>query len=126
MTLRLPFVFASALLLAVSGCDTPARVAPTSQTCEEERVLETYHDREAMVIKAETYCLTVAPEDLRTGNYLGENVLVPSVPLPSAYQVVGLRVRISGRKKSCNGLTTAPQFRYTFGYKFELDTITGK
>ena len=112
-------------LLASSGCSEKNSVTPAGQTCDNERLLETYQDREAMVIKAGVYCLTVAPEDLLDGNYRTENVLVPVTPLPAAYQTVGLRVRVSGRKKSCYGLTTSPNFRHSFGYKFELDKIDG-
>ena len=118
-------VFSLALLLVVSGCGSPVDVAPNKQTCDDEHLLETYQGREAMVIKAGIYCLTVAPEDLQSGNYHTENVLVPTTPLPLIYQAEGLRVRISGRKKSCNGLTTSPNFRHSFGYKLELDEIEG-
>ncbi len=114
-----------ALLLAGSGCSKKTEATPAGQTCDNERLLETYQDREAMVVKAGVYCLTVDPADFQSGNYHSESVLVPTTPLPAAYQVYGMRVRISGRKKSCYGLTTHPNFRNKFGYKLELDKIVG-
>jgi hypothetical protein len=124
MTLRLPFLLSSALLFSVCGCDTPEEVVPVTQTCENERLLETYNAQEGMVIAgSDAYWLTVAPEDLQMGSYQLGNVLVPTQALPAALRVAGLRVKVSGRKKSCYGLVTLPTLRTMFGYKFELDHI---
>ena len=99
-------------------------VVPTTQTCENERLLETYRDQDGMVTQAgDAYWLTVAPRDLQAGNVLLENTLVPFPGIPDALKIDGLRVKVSGRKKSCYGLVTLPQLRTMFGYKFELDRI---
>jgi hypothetical protein len=124
MHLRFAFILVSALLLIVSGCDKSIEVVPTTRTCENERLLETYVAQEGMVIQGgDEYWLTVAPEDLQTGSYRLNNVLVPTQALPTSLKVEGLRVKVSGRKKSCYGLVTLPELRTMFGYKFELDHI---
>lgn len=125
MHLRFSFVLVSVLLLLVSGCDKSAEVVPVTQTCENERLLETYVAQEGMVIQGggDEYWLTVALEDLQAGSYRLNNVLVPTQALPNSLKIEGLRVKVSGRKKSCYGLVTLPYLRTMFGYKFELDYI---
>ena len=77
-----------------------------------------------MVIQAaDQYWLTVASEDLQSGNYRIANVLVPTTPIPDDLKINGLRVKVSGRKKSCYGLVTLPSLRTNFGYEFEVEKI---
>lgn len=112
------------LLLASASCkkeDGP------DQNCADEQLLEAYQEREAVVVLSQgtTCCLVVDSSDIARGSYGLENYLVP-VPassLPSQYRTVGLRVLLSGRKKSCYGLTTSPQLRTSFGYKLEIDAV---
>lgn len=128
--------FPCALLLSIGGssCSEKTTVTPT-QTCADEHVIEVYKDREAKVIKTELdkYCLTVDAADLSLPGGYGykiQNVLVPATDLPTSYRVEGLHVMLTGRKKSCFGLTSLPTTFGTFGYKLEVDTIkdlaTGK
>lgn len=118
------------LLLACSGCSKKNGIKPTGQTCDNEQVLEVYHDREAKVITTELdrYCLTVDEHDLASSSYQLQNVLVPAAAgdLPAQYRVKGLRVLLSGRKKSCYGLTSLPNVFNEFGYKLEIDAIKSK
>ncbi len=89
--------------------------------------METYQNREAVVVLSQgtTYCLVVDSSDIARKSYGSENYLVPvpAASLPSQYRTVGLRVLLSGRKKSCYGLTTSPQVRNSFGYKLEIDAV---
>jgi hypothetical protein len=114
-------------LLASSGCSEKNSVTPVGQTCDNERVLEIYQNREAKVIKTELnrYCLTVDPDDVAGSSYRLPNVLVPvsESDIPAQYRVEGLHVLLSGRKKSCYGLTSLPNVYALFGYKLEVDTI---
>lgn len=71
----------------------------------------------------DTYCLVADPADIAQHSYHLENYLVPVPALPAQYQVEGLRVVFSGRKKSCYGLTTLPMLRGMFGYKLEVTDI---
>lgn len=112
------------LLLASGGCK---KADGPGQSCADERLLEAYHDREAVVVMSAptTYCLVVDSGDIARGSYILENYLVP-VPasaLPAQYRVAGLRILLSGRKKSCYGLTTLPQLRTAFGYKLEIEAV---
>ena len=115
------------LLLANSSCSKKNIVPPVGQTCDNEHVLEVYQDRKAKVIKTELnrYCLTVDPSDLASGSYQLPNVLVPAADgdIPVQYRVEGLHVLLTGRKKSCYGLTSLPNVYALFGYKLEVDTI---
>jgi hypothetical protein len=114
-----------ALLLTGPGCTDKTDATPTGQTCENERVLETYQNREAVVTRTalDTYCLIVDTAAIASRRYHLEHYLVPAVRLPAHYQVEGLRVRLTGRKKSCYGLTTFPELMTMFGYKLEVDNI---
>lgn len=125
MKILLGLSLSLALLLTGSGCTEKSDATPTGQTCENERVLETYQNREAVVTRTEpdTYCLIVDTAALSSGRYVHENYLVPVSPLPAQYRVEGLRVLLTGRKKSCYGLTTFPDLRVMFGYKLEVDNI---
>lgn len=112
------------LLLASASCK---KEEGPSQSCAGEQLLETYQNREAIVVLSQgtTYCLVVDSSDIARRSYGPENYLVP-VPassLPSQYRAVGSRVLLSGRKKSCYGLTTSPQLRTSFGYKLEIEAV---
>ena len=120
------------LLLGISqlllGCQRKADAPqPVNQTCDNERVLEVYQDRKAKVIRTELdrYCLTVDEQDLAGSSFRLANVLVPAAAgdIPAAYRVEGLLVLLSGRKKSCYGLTSLPNVYNAFGYKLEVDAI---
>ena len=128
MKKTLPLSLSFALLLAGYGCTDKTDATPAGQTCADEHVLETYQNREAVVTRTQldTYCLIVDTAALASGSYRLEQYLVPAVPLPSQYQVEGLRVRLTGRKKSCYGLTTLPNLMSLFGYKLEVDNIQPK
>ncbi len=119
----------SALLIlgAMAGCSKDEGNAP-QQSCDNEHVLASYQNREAVVTKTQldTYCLIVDETALSSGRYLLDNYLVPVHPLPAQYQVEGLRVLLTGRKKSCYGLTTLPNLRNMFGYKLEVDNLQAK
>lgn len=121
----LPFILglASSLLL-VGGCKKEDSTPP-NQTCADEHVLEVYQEKKAIVVRTEldTYCIIVDSTAIAHGSYLLDNYLVPIPSLPAQYQVEGLQVTISGRKKSCYGLTTLPNLRNMFGYKLEVDAI---
>jgi hypothetical protein len=121
-----PFVVSltSSTLLLLGGCRKEDSASP-NQTCADEHVLEVYQDRKAVVVmtQLDTYCLVVDSTAIAGGSYLLDDVLVPVPKLPAQYQVVGLQVRFSGRKKSCYGLTTLPNLRNMFGYKLEIDAI---
>ncbi|OGX86515.1 hypothetical protein [Hymenobacter glacialis] len=128
MKILLGLSLSLALLLTGSGCTEKTDATPTGQTCKNERVLEDYQNREAVVTltQLDTYCLIVDTAAIARGSYRLEHYLVPAVRLPSQYQVEGLRVRLTGRKKSCYGLTTFPNLRNMFGYKLEVDNIQFK
>jgi hypothetical protein len=118
---------ASAALLLLGGCKKED-IASSTQTCPDEKVLEVYQSKEAKVIKTELdrYCLTVDAADVALPGGYGyqiQNVLVPAADLPATYRVEGLHVRLSGRKKSCFGLTSLPTTFGAFGYKLEVDAI---
>ncbi|WP_125921704.1 hypothetical protein [Hymenobacter lapidarius] len=129
------FLIISPLLIfgaaAGAGCEKDTSSIP-SQSCDNERILASYQNKEAIVTRTQpdTYCLIVDSLDISKGSFLLDNYLVPSTPLPVQYQVEGLRVLLTGRKKSCYGLTTFPTLRSSFGYKLEIDDIrpstTGK
>ncbi|OGX85340.1 hypothetical protein BEN48_14725 [Hymenobacter glacialis] len=113
-----------ALLLTSVGCSDKTDATPMGQTCENEHLLETYHDREGRVIQAiDQYWLSVAPEDFNRESFSIGNVLVPTTPIPTALRINGLQVKVSGRKKSCYGLVTLPSLRTNFGHKIELERI---
>ncbi|WP_460621257.1 hypothetical protein [Hymenobacter tenuis] len=120
-------LFLLTAVLLTAGCKKDTSVHP-NQSCDDEYVLATYQNKEAVVTRTEpnTYCLIVDENDLASGQYTLDNYLVPVFPLPSQYQVVGLRVLLTGRKKSCYGLTTLPELRTMFGYKLEVDNIQPK
>jgi hypothetical protein len=115
------------ILAAMAGCSKDAGIAP-QQSCDNEHVVASYQNREAVVTKTQwdTYCLIVDEPALSSGQYLLDNYLVPVHPLPAQYQVEGLRVLLTGRKKSCYGLTTLPTLRTMFGYKLEVDKLQAK
>lgn len=130
----LPFLLsaASTTLLLLGSCKKEDSASP-NQTCADEHVLEVYQDREAKVIVADgkKYCLTVDAADVAgngTGYNIGKDVLVPvtDTDIPSQYQVEGLHVLLSGRKKSCFGLATLSMLSGPFGYKLEVESIKGK
>ena len=117
-------------IVAGVGCSKDTSTTPDTRTtpqqgCANERVLASYQNQEAVVTRTQldTYCLIVDEPALSSGRYLLENYLVPVTPLPARYQVEGLRVLLTGRKKSCYGLTTFPNLRTMFGYKLEVDDI---
>ena len=121
------FLFPSLLVvgtLTAAGCEKDM-ANPNGQTCANESVLAVYTSQEALITKTQlgTYCLIADPADISRGSYLLDNYLVPSAPLPPQYQVEGLRVLLTGRKKSCYGLTTFPTLRTSFGYKLEIDDM---
>lgn len=99
-----------------------------NQNCAGESVLAVYQNQVAVVTmtQKDTYCLIVDSTALSSGRYIHENYLVPTNPLPTRYQVEGMRVLLTGRKKSCYGLTTFPDLRTSFGYKLEVDNIQSK
>ena len=114
-------------IVAGVGCTKDTSTTP-QQGCANERVLASYQNREAVVTRTEpdTYCLIVDEPALSSGRYTHENYLVPATPLPASCQVEGLRVLLTGRKKSYYGLTTFPELRTMFGYKLEVDDIQPK
>ena len=114
-------------VVAVAACNKDTSNAP-NQSCDNEHVLISYQNREAVVTRTEldTYCLIVDSAALSSGRYIHENYLVPVTPLAAQYQVEGLRVLLTGRKKSCYGLTTFPNLMTSFGYKLEIDNIQPK
>ena len=121
------FLLASSLLFGGFGCDNKDEMAPSGQTCEDERLLETYKDRQAVVAQTQldTYCLLIYTGSPTSDDRILEKFLVP-VPassLPAQFRVEGARVLLSGRKKSCYGLTTLPNLRTMFGYKLEIDAV---
>lgn len=129
MKKKMWFPCALFLLISSSGCSEKATVSPT-QTCADEHVIEEYKDREAKVIETEQdrYCLTVDAADIALAGgygYQTKNVLVPATDLPTIYRVGGLHVLLSGRKKSCYGLTSLPTTFGSFGYKLEVESIKG-
>ena len=111
-------------VLASTGCSKDTSTTP-APSCANEQVLASYQSREAVVTRTQldTYCLVVDSTDLVTGSYQLDHYLVPAVALPAPFQTEGLRVLVTGRKKSCYGLTTLPQLRTMFGYKFEVEAI---
>ena len=122
------FIPAALLMLgAMAGCSKDAGNA-LPQRCDNEHVLAAYQNREAVVTQTQwdTYCLIVDEPALASGRYLLDNYLVPVPPLPAHYRVEGLRVLLTGRKKSCYGLTTLPNLRNMFGYKLEVDNLQAK
>jgi hypothetical protein len=115
---------ASSTLLLLAGCKKEENT-PVNQTCADEHVIEVYQDKKGIITKTEldTYCVIVDSTAIARGSYPLDDYLVPIPGLPPQYQVEGLRVVISGRKKSCYGLTTLPNLRTVFGYKLEVDAI---
>jgi hypothetical protein len=106
----------------------PLPHSQASQNCADERVLTLYHNQIAVVTmtQKDTYCLIVDSVAIAKHSYKLENYLVPSSALAPQYQVEGLHVLFSGRKKSCYGLTTLPSLRNSFGYKLEIDLIQAR
>ena len=132
MPMKNALLIMSSLLLVTSqlllGCQQKEEAPqPVGQTCENERVLEVYQDRKAKIIKTELnrYCLTVDLVDIASSSYQLPNVLVPALDgdIPAQYRIEGLHVLLSGRKKSCYGLTSLPNLFNSFGYKLEVDAI---
>jgi hypothetical protein len=111
-----------------SSCNKDAATPQDALHCPGESVLVVYHNQEAVVTltQKDTYCLIADSANIAKGSYLSENYLVPSSALPAQYQVEGLHVVFSGRKKNCYGLTTSSSLRTAFGYKVEIDTIRAK
>jgi len=99
-----------------------------SQSCAGESVLAVYRNQIAVVAmtQKDTYCLIADSAAIANHSYKLDDYLVPTTALPLQYQVEGLRVLFSGRKKSCYGLTTLPTLRNSFGYKLEVDAIQAK
>jgi hypothetical protein len=96
-----------------------------NQNCAGESVLAVYQNQVAVVTmtQKDTYCLIADSAAIANHSYKLDNYLVPATALSPQYQVEGLRVLFSGRKKSCYGLTTLPTLRNSFGYKLEIDAI---
>jgi hypothetical protein len=118
----------ASLTLLLGGCNKENSASP-NQTCADEHVLEVYQDQEAKVVLTQTdkYCLTVSPSDfaLNAGGYNPANILVPvsNDDIPTQYRIEGTHVLLSGRKKSCYGLTNHAAMFGSFGYKLEVDAI---
>ena len=126
-TFMIPTALIACALIG-SSCAKNSAAPQDAQSCPGESVLAVYQNQEAVVTmtQKDTYCLVAAPADIANNSYRLENYLVPVPALPSQYQVVGLHVIFSGRKKSCYGLTTLPNLMTSFGYKLEVDAIQVK
>ncbi len=127
------------LLLTAFSCDKDGQQTKSicENSCEEEVVMKELSNVTAKVI-------TVCPTRDENGDYINciyaisidegwldnsswpepsDNILVPCNNIPSEFRKVNLRVSISGLKKSCCNLLTKPEFRASFGCKFEITSI---
>lgn len=113
------------ILLLIFGCkeEEPQMQTACEKSCENEQVIESIHNGEYKVSKIENLPFQLVPlSAINKGKTEPDEILVPC-NLPKEFQKEGLVVLVSGNKKNCCNLLTLPNYRVSWGCKFEISSI---
>ena len=105
-------------------------------TCTDEKVSEIYKDVEAVVTRTyhdpikgieDTYIFTITKADIQRADGVHtlsqDSILVPCKKIPTGFEIIGKKVKISGQLMSCGKLLGCPFCRFRYGRKFILTKI---
>ncbi|WP_338790248.1 hypothetical protein [Bernardetia sp. MNP-M8] len=130
-------LFTAATLSSLVSCDesTPQPTPETCVTCENETIVDSLFEYEAVVKKhtfnsegtSTRYILSIRKLDLNLGNndysLTIDSLFYPCPPLSKEYEEIDLRVKITGYTKSCTGVLGDPMSRPHYGRKLDLVKI---
>jgi hypothetical protein len=122
--------------LFVLGCNSDEdELSLCETTCDNETVTDhldevrgkvfvnnTFTDDDGKIFTV--YAITINPADLNTNTWTvsSDSILAPC-NLPNRYKKENLNIVVSGNKKSCLNQLTQPNFKYSYGCKFEITSI---
>jgi hypothetical protein len=110
------------LSICETTCDNETVTNHLDDVCAKVFINNTYTDDDGKIYTV--YAITINPDDLDTNTRtVSSDFILAPCNLPNRYKKENLNIVVSGNRKSCCNQFTQPNWRYSYGCKFEITEI---